>query len=136
MYRYDDEYRYYNETSEKDESRPVICGCAEYSVCGCDDNNDTAYYDELIGNGSWQAMNKSIVNVAEVNGTMTILINGTLPNGTTVPEEEASADDDSSSQNTQDSSNAESIGAGMRSLIEALGFWPAIAAVMATVFVA
>lgn len=135
MYRYDDEYEYYNVTTEKDESRPIICACAEYSVCGCDDNDDTEYYDELIGNGSYAALNKTIVNVAEVNGTMTILINGTLPNGTTVPEEEASSEDDSASQNTSDD-NESSAAAGMRALIEALGFWPAVAAVMVTVFVA
>jgi hypothetical protein len=47
---------------------------------------------------------------------MTILINGTLPNGTTVPEQNSPA------------------GLGMRDMIEALGYWPAVAAVAATVF--
>ncbi|KAF4980679.1 hypothetical protein FZEAL_3347 [Fusarium zealandicum] len=126
-YPYENQYHYYNETSEKDESRDVICGCAQYSVCGCDDNNSTEYYDELIGNGSYEALNKSIVNVAKVNGTMTILINGTLPNGTTVPEDEEDTSAD------EDDSNA---AASMRSLVEALGYWPAVAAIMAAVFVA
>ncbi|KAF4995553.1 hypothetical protein FDECE_12752 [Fusarium decemcellulare] len=116
MYPYTNQYHYHNDTSDEDETRDVICGCARYAVCGCDDNNDTAYYDELIGNGSWQALNKSIVNVAKVNGTMTILINGTLPNGTTVPEEDSFA------------------GPGMRTMIENLGYWPAVASVMLAVF--
>ncbi|KAM5370606.1 hypothetical protein ACJZ2D_008432 [Fusarium nematophilum] len=118
MYDYPNRYHYYNETSEEDEVRDVLCGCSQYEVCACDDNNNTDYYSELIGNGSWDALNKSIVNVAEVNGTMTILINGTLPNGTTVPEEDSPA------------------GASMRSLVENLGYWPAVAAVMAAVFLA
>ena len=36
-----------------------------------------------MGNGSYDALNKSIITVADINGTSTILINGTLPNGTT-----------------------------------------------------
>jgi hypothetical protein len=38
---------------------------------------------DLIGNGSYTALNQSVVTVADINGTSTILINGTLPNGTT-----------------------------------------------------
>lgn len=37
----------------------------------------------IIGNGSYQGLNRTLANVADVNGTSTILINGTLPNGTT-----------------------------------------------------
>jgi hypothetical protein len=37
----------------------------------------------VIGNGSTQALNQSLVRVATVNNTDTIFINGTLPNGTT-----------------------------------------------------
>ncbi|KAJ4322514.1 hypothetical protein N0V84_004760 [Fusarium piperis] len=116
MYPYTHQYHFHNDTSDEDEVRDVICGCGRYEVCGCDDNNDTAYYDQLIGNGSWEALNKSIVTVAEYRGNMTILINGTLPNGTTVPEQDSPA------------------GLGMRGMIEALGYWPAVAAVAATVF--
>lgn len=118
MYHYDNHYRYYNSTSQKNETRDIICGCARFAVCGCNDNNDTSYYNQLIGNGSYDHLNKSIVNVAKVNGTETILINGTLPNGTTAQGEDSAAGD------------------GMRSMVEALGWWPAVAAVMATVFLA
>ncbi|KAM0563027.1 hypothetical protein ACHAPJ_001871 [Fusarium lateritium] len=125
MYPYHNSYHYHNDTSDEDEERDVLCGCAKYNPCACDDNNSTEYYDQLIGNGSYDALNKSIVDVAKVNGTWTILINGTLPNGTALPDD----DDDSSSS---DSDNA---GAGLKTMAEALGWWPAVAAVMATVFV-
>jgi hypothetical protein len=39
--------------------------------------------NSVIGNGSTSAFNSTLVHVADVNGTSTILINGTLPNGTT-----------------------------------------------------
>ncbi|KAJ4128286.1 hypothetical protein NW754_002278 [Fusarium falciforme] len=116
MYPYTHQYHFHNDTSDRDEIRDVVCGCGQYEVCGCDDNNDTAYYDQLIGNGSWEALNKSVVTVAEYKGKMAILINGTLPNGTTVPEQNSPA------------------GLGMRDMIEALGYWPAVAAVAAIVF--
>ncbi|KAG4255218.1 hypothetical protein FPRO04_03751 [Fusarium proliferatum] len=90
MYPYSHPYHYHNDTSDEDEERDVLCGCSRYEYCACDDNNSTQYFDELIGNGSYDALNKSIVNVAEVNGTMTILINGTLPNDTALPDENAS----------------------------------------------
>ncbi|KAF4339056.1 hypothetical protein FBEOM_7057 [Fusarium beomiforme] len=118
MYPYSYPYRFHNETSDEDEERDVLCGCSKYEQCACDDNNNTEYFNDLIGNGSYAALNKSIVNVAEVNGTMTILINGTLPNDTALP-------DDSASDN-----------AAMRHFSEALGWWPAVVAVMATVFIA
>lgn len=116
MYHYDNPYRFYNASSRANETRDVICGCARYAVCGCDDNNSTAYYDELIGNGSYDALNKSIVNVAKVNGTTTILINGTLANGTTVAGEDSAA------------------AGSLQALAEAAGFWPVFATVIATVF--
>ncbi|RTE75435.1 hypothetical protein BHE90_010097, partial [Fusarium euwallaceae] len=116
MYPYTHQYHFHNDTSDEDEIRDVVCGCGQYEVCGCDDNNDTAYYRQLIGNGSWEALNKSIVTVAEYKGKINILINGTLPNGTTVPEQNSPA------------------GLGTKDMIEGLGYWPAVAAVAATVF--
>ena len=66
-------------------SLPVTCLCEEYSSCGCDENDDKKYLDDLVGNGSYDALNKTLVNVADINGTTTLVINGTLPNGTTAP---------------------------------------------------
>lgn len=116
LYHYDNPYRYYNVSSQANETRNIICGCAAYAVCGCDENNSTAYYQELIGNGSYASLNKTIVNVAEYQGNMTILINGTLPNGTTAAAADSAAGD------------------SLRSMAEAAGFWPVISLVLATVF--
>ncbi|PBP19101.1 conserved glycine-rich protein [Diplocarpon rosae] len=65
------------------ETKPVTCLCAAYLVCGCDDNNNSTFLDSIIGDGTYSALNHSLVTVADVNGTSTILLNGTLPNGTT-----------------------------------------------------
>jgi hypothetical protein len=67
------------------ESLPVICLCQENSVCGCDENENQQYITDLIGNGSYAALNKSLVTVSDVNGTRTLVLNGTLPPGTTAP---------------------------------------------------
>ncbi|KAL6228705.1 hypothetical protein BDW75DRAFT_136983 [Aspergillus navahoensis] len=84
VYPYGHPYHYINDTTKRNESMPVICLCAEYSTCGCDDNNNNTYYESLF-NGT-QPKNDSIVRVANVNSTQTIAINGTLPNGTTADE--------------------------------------------------
>jgi hypothetical protein len=86
--------------------------------CGCDENNTTM--KELIGNGSYDALNKSVINVGNYNGKRSLLVNGTLPNGTT-----ADGPDESSSAG---------LGLGMKSLVEAAGMWPAVACVVAAVF--
>lgn len=39
--------------------------------------------DSIIGDGNPSQFNQSLVRVANVNGTDTIFVNGTLPNGTT-----------------------------------------------------
>lgn len=82
-YPYSNPYRFYNQSAQQNQTRAVDCLCQQYSVCGCDDNDDTTYLDGLVGNGSSSALNQTLVRVANVNGTDTIFINGTLPNGTT-----------------------------------------------------
>lgn len=52
-------------------------------MCGCDDNDDPEYLKSVIGNATPSALNDTLVRVADVNGTKTIWLNGTLPNGTT-----------------------------------------------------
>ncbi len=54
-----------------------------------------------------------------MNGTNTILINGSLPNGTTAP---GGTDD------------PDSAGQGLRLLLQHAGWWPVVATVCATVF--
>lgn len=103
-YYYNNPYRFYNQsavnntdndndrrslwtrqTQGRNETLPVMCLCQEYSVCGCDENDDQQYLDDLVGNGSYAALNKTLVTVSDVNGTKTLVLNGTLPNGTTAP---------------------------------------------------
>jgi len=71
----------------------------------------------LIGNGSYNGLNKSVITVADINGTSTILINGTLPNGTT-----ASGGTDS----------ADATDAGVA--LQFSGYWLMVALVGCTVF--
>ena len=65
------------------ETLPVVCLCQQYAECGCDGNDNATYFDALLGNGSYPALNKSLVNLADVNGSKTVVINGSLENGTT-----------------------------------------------------
>ena len=113
MYPYHAPYGFHNHTTDKNETKPVLCGCDPQVECGCDDNNQTVR--ELVGDGNYRSLNKSVINVADVNGTNTILINGTLPNGTTA---------------------VENSGAGMNQLLYSAGWWPLVAIVSAMVFTA
>ncbi len=124
MYPYARPYSFYNASSEQNETKPVTCGCAQYAVCGCDENGDTQYLADLIGDGNYNNLNHTLVTVANVNGTQRILINGTLPNGTTAP----GGDEDAFS----DSSPA----SGLHIVLRNLGWWPVVATVGAMVFAA
>jgi hypothetical protein len=91
-YHYNNPYRFNNETETNatnpngtDTTLPVLCLCQENNPCGCDENSDTKYINDLVGNGSYPALNKTLVTVADVNGTRTLVLNGTLPDGTTAP---------------------------------------------------
>lgn len=72
------------DTTGVNQTKPVDCLCAAYAECGCDDNGSTTLLDQLIGDGTYANLNQSLVNVVDVNGTSTIVLNGTLENGTTV----------------------------------------------------
>lgn len=80
-YHFDHSINYYNATNHSNETLPVTCLCQEYSVCGCDENHDQTYVDSLVANATNTVDGRS--KIAEVNGTRTLLINGTLDNGTT-----------------------------------------------------
>lgn len=73
----------------------------------------------ILGNGSYSGLNQSVVTVANVNGTDTIFINGTLANGTTA------------SGGTEDPNAAGS----MKSLLQAAGWWPLAATALALAYV-
>lgn len=117
LYPYGNSWTFHNETTNANETKPVKCGCDAYQECGCDDNNSTDYVNSVLGTGAYSQLNQSLVTVATVNGTDTILLNGTLPNGTTASGGTESA----------------SAGVGMRRLAEMAGWWPAAATVLAIV---
>jgi hypothetical protein len=83
LYSYPHSYGFYNRTANANQTKPVNCLCQQYSVCGCDDNDDQTYLTSIIGDGNPSNFNQSLLRVADVNGTSQIFINGTLPNGTT-----------------------------------------------------
>lgn len=87
-----------------------------YYECGCDDSGNTTFLDSIIGDGTYANLNKSLVNVADINGTSTIVLNGTLPNGTTA------------------SGGTDNANAAMRSITQAGGYWVMIAIVGMTVY--
>lgn len=122
-YPYTHPYYYHNNTNNKNESLPVVCLCEEYQECGCDDNNNSTYYESLF-NGT-QPHNTSMVRVANVNGTEKIVINGTLANGTT-------ADNGSTSSSSSSTSGAAQ--GPLVTLVNASGYWVMVAVVIATVW--
>lgn len=120
-YPYTHPYTYHNVTTDKNETKPVICLCGAYNECSCEENTNTTYINSLLGNGSYQALNQSVVSVAknESTGQLTIYINGTLANGTTAP------------GGTEDPNAASS----MMALAQAAGWWPAATMAFALAFI-
>lgn len=104
----------------------MTCLCQMYSACGCDDNSNSTYLDSVLGNGSLADQNSSLVNVGPVNGTKTVVLNGTLPNGTDTTA-------DNSTNNATDTSGATSA-AVRQSVLENSGFWVVGGIVGATVW--
>lgn len=125
VYPYNHDYSFHNRTNSsqpqgQNETLPVTCLCQQYSACGCDNNTNTTYLDTLVGNGSAADENSTLIHVGNVNGTKTLIINGTLPNGT---------------KDTEDTSTASTTsGAARQDLLEYSGFWLVGAIVGATVW--
>jgi len=103
-------------TTGENQTKPVNCLCAAFAECGCDDSGNTTFLDSLIGDGTYANLNLSVVNVVDVNGTSTIVLNGTLPNGTTT------------SGGTEDANGAMMLGA------QSSGYLALVALVGLTVF--
>lgn len=118
LYPYGNHWTYHNATTGRNETKPVECGCDASQECGCDDNANQTYVDSVMGNGSYEALNKSLVTLGKVNGTETILLNGTLANGTTA------------SGGTESASAA---AAGLQELAQMAGWWPLVATAAAMV---
>lgn len=120
-YNFNHPYRFRNSSNaNRNESLPVVCLCEEYRACGCDDDGNTTYIDELVGNGSASDQDPTLVHVGNVNGTKSVVINGTLPNGT----------DGSSGSSTSTPTS----GAMRLYILEMSGYWVTSAIVIATVF--
>ncbi|KJX99733.1 hypothetical protein TI39_contig352g00066 [Zymoseptoria brevis] len=77
-YNFGGPYRYYNQTSRTNESLPMDCYCGRLSTCGCDANNNTDWLNDIANNGS-------VAQKLRINGTDTLVVDGSLPNGTTAP---------------------------------------------------
>lgn len=81
-YPYHGYWTYHNNSANENQTRPVDCYCGRYAQCACEQRNETDYVNAV-------ANNNSIARVADVNGTETLLVNGTLPNGTQPAESKA-----------------------------------------------
>ncbi|GAB7366540.1 hypothetical protein MBLNU230_g8528t1 [Neophaeotheca triangularis] len=93
----------YTDDDGNNESLPVQCFCAQYAECGCGENNDSDYINSIKDN-------ETLAQVVEVNGTDTLVVNGTLPNGTIEQMQNAA-------------------GRMGRGLLEWAGFWPVLGVV-------
>jgi hypothetical protein len=82
------------------------CLCGRYQECACDPNNQTDYMTSI-------ANNNSIARVANVDGQEKLVVNGTLPNGTTA---------------------ASAATSYRQSLLELSGYWVAAATVIYAVW--
>ena len=112
-YPYNYHYQYVDQTSHHNASMPVFCLCEKYAECSCDENSDRSYYESIF-NGT-QPANSSVAKIVEVNGTETIYINGTLPNGTTVADSSAPS-------------------GGARAGVQISGYWPMVALFASTIW--
>ena len=121
-YNYNNPYRYRNRCNNNNnntENLPVVCLCEKDRDCGCDDDGDTTKIDELVGNGCESDQDPTQVRVGDVNGTKTVVINGTIPYD---------------SDDSDESSDSSPISGAMRQYaLEMSGYWIAGVAVLATV---
>ncbi|PPJ51410.1 hypothetical protein CBER1_08570 [Cercospora berteroae] len=109
-YGYPYYWNYRNQTSGRNESHPAQCWCARYYSCSCDENNQTEYQNNVANNASQAKLVR-----LEGDDNDTLVIDGTLPNGTTAP-----GGSDSGS---------------MGSALEMVGYWPMVAIALATAYV-
>jgi len=111
-YPYGHAYPYHNDTTNRNETANVTCLCGQYSTCGCDNNTEYSYLSAV-------ANNYSISRVTDINGT-TLVINGTLENGTTA----------SGGTETLDSA----AGSMKQQILEMSGWWMVLAGVTYTMW--
>lgn len=132
-YNFDQPYHFVNRTQKSqdqpdgtNQTLPVSCLCQQYQVCGCDQNDDQSYLDGIVGDGNVGNFDKSVVALSNVNNTQTLVLNGTLPNGTTA---------DGGTDNPSADPTTDSTGAALSALvITASGWWLMVGTVILTVF--
>lgn len=122
VYPYQHAYYYHNDTTNQNETKPVVCVCSEDAECSCEDNGDQQYFESLVGDGRYEHLNKSVINVAhnDTDNKTYIYILGTLPNGTTA----AGGDEDPNGAAD-----------GLRTLLRAAGWWPLATTLLALAYV-
>ena len=125
-YRDTDEYIYYNTTRGRNQSIPIVCLCQKYSVCGCADNKNSTYLNSVLGVSNYTELpsNSSTVRVADDDGTTTIFINGTLPNGTTARRPYTGSDSGPVSGSSP---------SPLRELLNFSGYWLMVSLVIASI---
>jgi hypothetical protein len=75
---------FHNVSRDNDtQSARLVCLCQKYEECGCDSNQNAGYVNDLVGNGSYAALNQSVVQVGRWKGQEALFVNGSLANGTT-----------------------------------------------------
>lgn len=83
-YPYHDNYSFRNMSNPNkngtNTTLPVDCLCAQYQACGCDQSTNRANLDSIVGNGT--IADPSLARVRDVSGKQTLVLNGTLANGT------------------------------------------------------
>jgi hypothetical protein len=121
LFAYPYHFPYYYDNNGRNDTVNVTCLCQKYSECGCDDNGNSTFVQNLINNGTDHPVNSSVVRfITYPNGTSAAYINGTLPNGTTAA-------------GGTDPSNAGEISGVARLAIQYAGYWVMVATVGATV---
>jgi hypothetical protein len=135
-YKYDnddEEYTYHNATTDKDETRWVMCACDEDAVCGCGDELNKDLMKDLVGNGSYAALDKDVINVGRYEDKDYFFINATLENGTTA---DSNSDEAVEAMNRYDDRES-AAGIAMQAYFQTLGLWPVMgSAVVAAIMMA
>ncbi|KAF8441919.1 hypothetical protein BGX38DRAFT_1272475 [Terfezia claveryi] len=62
---------------------PVKCLCAENAVCGCDEVTDPDYAKNVLEDAAKDGGKGDTARLAVDDGKLVLVVNGTLPNGTT-----------------------------------------------------
>jgi hypothetical protein len=135
-YKYDnddEEYTYHNATTDKEETRWVMCACDEDAVCGCGDELNKDLMKDLVGNGSYAALDKDVINVGRYEDKDYFFINATLENGTTA---DSNSDEAVEAMNRYDDRES-AAGIAMQAYFQTLGLWPVMgSAVVAAIMMA